>query len=182
MNETEIIKGCQERDAKAQFALVSRYSGLLMTTARRYARRNDEAQDILQNSFIKILAAMPRFQQGVGSFEGWMRRIVVNVALQTLRQPLHFSTEAIPHLHELPDADPEVYQQMNTDHLLHLIGELPDGCRTVFNLFVLEQFSHREIADMLGIDESTSRSQLTRARALLRCKLDKIQPVNPKLI
>jgi RNA polymerase sigma factor (sigma-70 family) len=172
VTERDLVEGCQRRDPRAQRALVLRYAPMLLTAARRYVLDHDDAQDVLQNGLIKILDHLPRFRYGEGSFEGWMRRIVVNTALKSLRYPLQYSAAPLREADETAEVKPEVYQQMDADHLLALIDELPDGCRMVFNLFALEGYSHREISDLLQIDESTSRSQLTRARALLRKKLN----------
>lgn len=167
-----MVEGCQRRDARAQYALVSRYAPVLLTAVRRYIRQAETAEDVLQQGLLRILDHLPRFRYGEGSFEGWMRRIVVNTALQSLRKKVPLTLEFDPNeTNDTTEIDPEVYQKMDEAHLLALIEQLPNGCRMVFNLFVLEGFQHHEIAALLSIDESTSRSQLTRARALLRQKL-----------
>ena len=176
LTESTLIQGCQRDDAQSQQELFNRYAGKMMTVCLRYARHRAEAEDLLQDSFIKIFNNIRQFE-GKGSFEGWIRRIVVNTALKNISK-LSFQREniGIENMVETAVA-PSVLSLMSEQELLNLIAKLPTGYRTVFNLFVLEDMSHREIAEVLGIEESTSRSQLVKARNMLQAmvlKADRI--------
>jgi len=168
--EHKIIAGCQAQDPLFQKELVLRYSGLLMTVARRYCADNSLAKDVLQESLVKILRAIPNYKS-TGSFEAWMKKIVVNSALQN-RSTKRFKFELNGYEH-LPEQEiaPNIYGQLNAEELLSLINDLPDGFREIFNLYAIEGYSHLEISELLNIKESTSRSQLSRARKLLQYKL-----------
>ena len=167
MTEKEIILECQAGNPIHQKELVVRYSPMLMSVSRRYSRDEGFAQDVLQDSFIKIFRAIPRYKM-TGSFEAWMRRIVINTALQTLdRNCFKREKAGLDFKHDTPVA-PSVYGSMEADKIMEKVMELPNGYRQVFNLFAIEGYSHREIGEMLNITESTSRSQLTRARKLLQ--------------
>jgi RNA polymerase sigma factor (sigma-70 family) len=181
LNEKDIVQGCQRNNASAQQALVMQYAPMLLSAAMRYVRQRSDAEDVLQNALMQILDAMPKFKYGEGSFEGWMRRIVVNTALKSLRKPSSLSIEPMEDHHPEQEIAPDVYQKLALDELLALVNELPDGCREVFNLFVMEEYSHKEIGELLNINESTSRSQLTRARSLLRKKLEFSETNNIKI-
>ena len=128
----------------------------------------------MQEGFIKVFSAIGSFE-GSGSFEGWMRRIFVNTALEYLRKNdiLKESIE-IDNTEVLQEVDYSAIERISADELMELIAELPPGFRTVFNMFVIEGYSHKEIGDALGITESTSRSQLTRAKRLLQKKLEEL--------
>lgn len=164
--QQKIIDGCKELNPKYQKALVLKYSALLMATSRRYVSDKAYAKDVLQESFIKILKAFPKYRDQ-GSLEGWMKKIVVNTALSyfdkaCFKREFH-GYETMP---ERWDA-PAVFPQLAADELVALINRLPDGFRTIFNLYAVEGYSHKEIGALLGIEASTSRSQLTRARKML---------------
>jgi RNA polymerase sigma factor (sigma-70 family) len=167
LTESELIQGCQREDAACQREVFNRYAGKMMTVCLRYARHRAEAEDLLQDSFIKIFDNMRQFE-GKGSFEGWIRRIVVNTALKNISK-LAFQRENIGTEGMIETAvAPSVLSHLTEQELLGLIARLPKGYRTVFNLFVMEDMSHREISEALGIEESTSRSQLVKARNMLQ--------------
>ncbi len=170
MTEKELIEGCIREDKSCQKALFLQYAGKMLTVCRRYARHQAEAEDMLQDAFIKIFANLKQFNYQ-GSFEGWIRRIVVNNALKNIKKS-SFKKEQIG-VETLPEnsTEPLIFSQLNEEVLLNLIKELPDGYRFVFNLYAIEGFSHQEIADKLGIEASTSRSQLVKARKLLQNKI-----------
>lgn len=176
MTDKELIKGCIREDGSCQKALFERYSGKMMAVCLRYARHRLEAEDMLQESFVKIFDNLERFKFK-GSFEGWVRRIVVNTALK-FHQRKHFTNEQIAVEH-FPDQaqDPIAYAALGEKELLAMIARLPEGYRIVFNLYAIEGYSHREIAESLNIQESTSRSQLVKARKLLQSQLKKLQRV-----
>ncbi|MFK7806205.1 MAG: RNA polymerase sigma factor [Saprospiraceae bacterium] len=176
MTKQEIIDGCRKQDPKYQKELVLRYSALLMATSRRYVPDRAYAKDILQEAFIKILKAFPKYED-LGSLEGWMKKVVVNTALSYFDKAC-FKREF--HGYErMPEQSgaPKVYPQMAADELTDLINTLPDGFRTIFNLYAVEGYSHKEIGEVLGIEASTSRSQLTRARRLLVAQLSEKKKV-----
>ncbi len=142
----------------------------------RYARTPSDAADILQEGFVKVFTKQNQFQFQ-GSFEGWIRRIVINTALRAYqRQRFDHESSGYEHLPELPVA-PDALSVLSEEELLRLIARLPDGYRVVFNLVAIEGFSHAEVAEMLGIQESTSRSQLTKARRWLCEQLETLHKV-----
>ena len=157
----------------AQQALYDRYSGKMFALCLRYAKHRAEAEDILQEGFIKVFDKISSFR-GDGSFEGWIRRIMIHTAIKYYHKASR-KNEAIG-WESLPDnpLKPEVYGQLDADQILGLIQELPEGYRLVFNLHALEGYKHKEIADMLEIGESTSRSQLTKARSMLQNMIEKM--------
>lgn len=170
MTEKELIQGCIREDREYQLELFNRYAGKMLTVTRRYARHHLEAEDLLQDAFIKVFNNLKKFE-GKGSFEGWIRRIVVNTALKNYnRSSFQKETIGLPEYHDKP-VNPEAISNLTEEELLKEIAELPDGYRIVFNLYVIEGFSHKEIADQLKIGESTSRSQLVKARKMLQERL-----------
>jgi RNA polymerase sigma-70 factor (ECF subfamily) len=166
-SEQQIIAGCRQQKPLFQRALVVQYSGILMGTSLRYARDESAAKDILQDALIKILRAIPKYQDQ-GKLSAWMKRIVINTALNQMDKG-SFRNELYT-IDSLPDQviSPQVYNQMAAAELMEVIKTLPESYRTIFNLHAIEGYSHREISQMLHIEESTSRSKLTRARTMLR--------------
>lgn len=170
MSEAELIAGCQKADSKAQKALYEQYASKMYGVCMRYLKNDMDAEEALLNGFMKIYQHVNRFE-GKGSFEGWVRRIMVNEALAFLRkkEPLHMAIE---------DSHIQVAGASGADHdlaegeLMELLHALPAGYRAVFNLYAIEGYSHKEIADMLGITEGTSKSQLSKARAMLQRRLE----------
>lgn len=175
-SEQELIQGCQKDDASCQREIFQRYAGRLMAVCLRYARHRLEAEDILQEAFIKVFDNIKSFE-GKGSFEGWIRRIAVNTALKNYQRKA-FANEQLT-LEQLPDIaqEPKAYAHLNEEELLAMIARLPEGYRLVFNLYAIEGYSHKEIAEMLDIQESTSRSQLVKARKMLQAQLEQLQRV-----
>lgn len=166
-DEQELIKGCIRRERGAQKRLYDTFSSKMFTLCSRYVKNSMEAEDVLVTAFTKILDKIDQYK-GEGSFEGWIRRIVVNEALTWLRRNRNMYLEL-----ELEAANYEPDYQTISDHLeaedlLKMIGELPSGYRIVFNLYAIDGYSHKEIAEQLGISENTSKSQLSRARAYLQ--------------
>jgi RNA polymerase sigma-70 factor (ECF subfamily) len=170
MTEQDLIQGCIREDKECQRELFNRYAGKMLTVTRRYARHQLEAEDLLQDAFIKVFNNLKKFE-GKGSFEGWIRRIAVNTALKNYNRS-SFQKESIglPDYHDSP-VNAEAVSNLAEEELLKEIATLPEGYRVVFNLYVIEGYSHKEIAESLGIGESTSRSQLVKARKLLQEKL-----------
>jgi RNA polymerase sigma factor (sigma-70 family) len=167
----ELIQGCINNNAAAQEKLYSMHSSKMLGVCYRYAKSREDAEDMLQEAFIKIFGNMAQFRFE-GSFEGWMRRIVVHTCINVLKRNKKFtdSLELTPNLNLLSNADivPSVLQAKQVVECIRL---LPAGYRTVLNLFAIEGFSHKEIAQLLQIEESTSRSQYTRAKSLLEAIL-----------
>lgn len=176
LNLDEIIAGCIRKERTAQVELFKRFSGKLLTVCIRYTRHRMEAEDILQDAFIKIFKNLEKYE-GKGSFEGWMRRIVVNTALKNYNKS-SFQKEKIGlEDYQGGSMDPTVISHLQEEELLKLISQLPDGYRMVFNLYIIEGFSHKEIAERLNIQESTSRSQLVKARKMLQSQIIKLMKI-----
>jgi RNA polymerase sigma-70 factor (ECF subfamily) len=156
--------------------LYERFAGKMYAVCLRYARTREDASDILQEGFLKVFSKLGQFQFQ-GSFEGWIRRVMVNTALRAYqKQRYEFEHSGYERLPESP-IDPDAVAMLSEAELLNLVRKLPDGYRAVFNLVAIEGYSHAEAAEMLGIQESTSRSQLTKARRHLEeevAKMDRI--------
>lgn len=144
----------------------------MMGVCLRYVNDRETARDLLQDGFVKVFTSMDSYS-GAGSFEGWMRKIFVNCALEYLRKSdvLRESTD-LDNTAELIQPDSSVISSMSAAELMTLVHELPTGFRTVFNLFAIEGYSHKEISEMLNITESTSRSQFTRAKQMLQKRIN----------
>ncbi|MBN4051262.1 sigma-70 family RNA polymerase sigma factor [bacterium AH-315-M05] len=168
MSDLQLVKGCIKGDVLSQKDLYERYSKKMMGVCLRYADNRQEAEDFLQDGFIKIFNSINNFK-GTGSLEGWIRKIMVNTALENYRtaNPLRLSRD-IQDMHLAIEARDEILESMAAKDLLKLIRDLPSGYRIVFNLYAIEGYSHKEIARQLKITESTSKSQYSRARALLK--------------
>ena len=178
MTEDELIRGCLQDDSSCQKEIFNRFAGRMLGVCNRYARNSADAEDILQDAFIKVFDKIFQFKFE-GSFEGWIRRIVVNTALKkySLRR---YEKEVVGY--EIKDSDesglqPATYSHLTEKDLLVLIYNLPDGYRLVFNLYVIEGYQHDEIAQMLGIQPGTSRSQLVKARNMLQKQILQLQKV-----
>jgi RNA polymerase sigma-70 factor (ECF subfamily) len=175
--EVKLIEGCLAGKRKAQNELYSRFSPLLFGICLRYAANRIEAQDMLQEGFIRVFSSLSTYESK-GSFEGWIKRIVVNNALNHIRnnakqQLFSPATE----IEDVPEPVPEVDESApppDIDTMLRLIQALPEGYRMVFNLHVFEDYTHKEIAEAAGISENTSKTQLLRARNLLQKKLNEL--------
>lgn len=176
MTEQDLIQGCIRGERKCQEAVFRLYAGKMLVVCMRYARHRMEAEDMLQDAFIKVFRYINKFQHK-GSFEGWIRRIVVNTALKNIDKK-SFTNEKIGIEDEKDTgALPNVYSDLGEAELLKMVASLPDGYRLVFNLYAIEGYSHKEIADLLDIGESTSRSQLVKARKLLQEMILKTQKI-----
>jgi RNA polymerase sigma-70 factor (ECF subfamily) len=171
MNEEILVNKCIEGDNRAQKKLFDLFAPKLLGVCLRYMKDNDLAQDTLQDGFIKIFTKLTDYN-GKGSFEGWMRRIVVNTCLDQLRkdQKLKMNT-SIDDVSFLVKDNHWIEEELTAKDLLKLVESLPDGYRVVFNMFAIEGYSHKEIANELNISENTSKSQFSRAKSHLRKKL-----------
>lgn len=176
MTEPDLIAACLRGEPRAQRQLYDQFAGLMLTVCRRYLKKQEDAEEALLLGFAKVFRALPTFRQE-GSLEGWVRRIMVNEALMELRrrEPLHLSFEDFAQPENLAATPATADTQLQADELLALLQTLPPGYRAVFNLYALEGYSHPEIAEALAISEGTSKSQLSKARALLQRKLEGIR-------
>ena len=173
MDELQLIEGCRKGDRLAQKELYEKYSRRMMGVCLRYVGDREMARDLLQDGFVKVFLSIDSYS-GLGSFEGWMRKIFVNCALEHLRKAdvlrdasdLDYSSEQI-------QSDDSILSDISAGELLEMVQKLPEGFRFVFNMFVIEGYSHKEIGEMLHITESSSRSQLTRARQMLRKMIER---------
>jgi RNA polymerase sigma-70 factor (ECF subfamily) len=172
MTDKELVEGCIREDRKYQKILWNLYSSKLMALCLRYCKNQEEAEDALMESFVRIYDKIPTFRYQ-SSLETWMRRIAVNISINKLRSQKDIWKELSESEYELGYTDNAMYQ-LEAKQIMRLIEKLPVGYRTVFNLFVVEGYTHKEIADMMGIDEGTSRSQLAKARKSLQEMLENL--------
>jgi len=170
VTDQELITACRRGEASAQKLLYDRYAPRLFGLCKRYLQRED-AEDALMEGFFKIFTRIDQYD-GSGNFEGWMRRIMVNQALMKIRKK-HALKNAVEPDHTLKDESFSIQQELEAEDILQLLDELPPGYRTVFNLYAIEGYKHREIAEMLGISINTSKSQFILARKKLRELLEK---------
>ncbi|MEM9547694.1 MAG: sigma-70 family RNA polymerase sigma factor [Bacteroidota bacterium] len=174
MKEEEIIAGCQKLEEKYQRALVKQFSGQLYTVCRRYCGDDFSAKEALQEGLIRIFKYIDKFDSTKGSFLGWMKRIVTNEALKVLKVNGKMRFIEIQKV-EIVSHGCDAISNLHEEELLQLVQQLPGGYREVFNLFVIDGYTHNEIAEMLGITSSTSRSQLVRAKKVLQQKISMIE-------
>jgi len=171
--ENEIIALCIKGDRNACRQLFSMYSGKLMALCYRFSRDKSEAEDMLQEGFVRIFDKLNLYS-GQGSLESWMRRVMINNALKYKQKHVtKYNYSEIENYH-IYDPNPSIIDELSKDEIIGLIQTMPAGYKTVFNLYVIEGYSHKEIASMLEIGESTSRSQLVKARTLLKEKLSNL--------
>jgi len=174
-DETSLIQACIKQNRAAQQKLYELHAPKMLGVCFRYASSREEAEDMLQEGFIRVFQKLDTFRFQ-GSFEGWLRRIIVNTAINIIRQYQNLKYECdIDSAQYTPAASGDVIASMYTKEVIDMVRDLPNGYRTVLNLYAIEGYSHKEIADMLGINESSSRSQYTRAKALLAKRLEKIE-------
>ena len=173
MNEEliKIIEGCKKQKYRAQKALYDRYAPLLFGVCMRYFKDSNDAADALQEGFIKIYDSIGSFK-GDGSFEGWIKRIQVNLCLMELRK--NKKLIYVEEMHEVSDEESEEADYLtaySSNQIFEAIENLPSGCQTIFNLYAIDGFNHREIATTLAISEGTSKSQFSRAKKILKEQL-----------
>lgn len=167
MTEEAILKGCLQNEAAAQRELYNRYSPKMLSVCYRFAHNREDAEDMLQEGFIKIFSQMHTFGNR-GAFEGWIRRIIVHTCINILKKNKKFNESVdIIHANGAQVREESVPSIVQAKQIVECIRMLPIGYRTVLNLYAIEGYSHREIGMMLDIEESTSRSQYTRAKAML---------------
>jgi RNA polymerase sigma-70 factor (ECF subfamily) len=173
MTEQAILVGCLQNDPSAQRELYNRYSPKMLSVCYRFSQSREDAEDMLQEGFIKIFTQIHTFQNK-GAFEGWVRRIIVHTCINFLKKNKKFNENIdLDHAGYLEVKEETMPSIMQARQIIECIRLLPLGYRTVLNLYALEGYSHKEIGDMLDIEESTSRSQFTRARTMLEMILVK---------
>ena len=171
ISESDLIKGCIEGNKQMQEELYNRFAPKMYAVCLRYANNADDAQDLLQEGFIKVYKNLHRFR-AEGSFEGWIRRVFVNSSIEHFRKKaIQLSSVSDKEENTIENSDISALDTMAEKDIIRLIQELSPGYRTVFNLYVVEGYSHKEIGEKLGISEGTSKSQLARAKAILQKKV-----------
>lgn len=167
MTEQSIIAGCLQNDPLAQRELYNRYSPKMLSVCYRFAQNREDAEDMLQEGFIKVFTQIHTFQNK-GAFEGWIRRIIIHTCINVLKKNKKFHEQlGLEHAEGLHMREDNIPSMMQARQVVECIRLLPVGYRTVLNLYAIEGYSHKEIGGMLDIEESTSRSQYTRARNML---------------
>jgi RNA polymerase sigma factor (sigma-70 family) len=162
--DEQIIQGCLNRDMKAQKALYQHFSSAMYAVCLRYSNTKEDAKDILQDGFVKVFSKLNQFT-GKGSLEGWMKRVFVNTALEHYRvNKIYQQQSDVDQAYSVAEAS-QAIGKLTQKEILAVMNSMATGYRTILNLFVIEGYSHAEIAEMLGINEGTSKSQLSRARA-----------------
>jgi len=178
MDYHQLVKDCLRRDAAAQKLLYEHFSGTMLGVCYRYTKSMVDAEDVLQEGFIMVFKNLHQFSF-TGELGGWIRRIMVNTAINYLKKHSRYQTDLLfseGNLHPVSDDDPEV--TLSTKELGELIRQLPPGYQAIFNLHAIEGYSHVEIGKILGIKEGTSRSQYARARSLLISWIYKYSAIN----
>jgi len=172
-----MIQGCINKKSNCQHKLFTMYAGRFMALCERYAADKYEAEDMLQEGFIRIFSYLHQYKFE-GSFEGWMRRVMVNCALKHLqKKKLQFIEITENTADTITTITAFAYEEMSADELMKLIHQLPPGYKAVFNLVVIEGYSHEEVAELLQIKASTSRSQLVKARKMLQYQIIEQQKI-----
>lgn len=173
MDELQIVAGCKQQNREAQRLLYEKYARTMYAICLRYSSDKESAKDLLQDGFMKVFSRISSFQEK-GSLEGWIKRVFINLALENIRKQkvvTHFADD-IQNISDVSDiSDEEEMYNISETELIHMIQELPPGYAAVFNMYAIENYSHKEIAQELGISESTSRSQYVRARQMLQKKV-----------
>jgi len=171
-DEKLLIKQCLKHNEQALSELYNSFSGKMYGICLRYAKNKMDADDLLHDGFIKVLKNLEAYK-GEGSFEGWMRRIMVNTAINFYRKKTNHIETDISEVYNLSDKSfNDAISKISVNELLILIQDLPDGYRLVFNMYVIEGYKHKEIAEILEISENTSKTQLLKAKATLKKKLE----------
>jgi len=172
MSETQLLQGCLAQDQQCQKALYEQYKVQMFRLCLRYSNSRADAEDILQDGFIRIFSDLHQYS-GKGALGGWIRKVMVNTALQHIRK-----NKRVPHfleidqVAELKEAEEQIYSRIGAKALTKMIQTLPPGYKMIFNLYVVDGYTHQEIANQLKISINTSKSQLSKAKAALRKKLE----------
>ena len=172
--EAQLVSALKRGESRAHKVVYERYAGKMLAVCTRYCSNRADAEEVMIDGFMKVFEKVEQFRED-GSFEGWIRRIMVTESLMFLRRNRQWRQEvAVDEMTVEPDYE-WADTALNENDLLRMVNQLPDGYRTVFNLYAIEGYSHAEIAEMLGISEGTSKSQLSRARTLLQANLKKLE-------
>lgn len=166
-SENDLIQGCIEEDPQMQRMLYDRFSSKMYGVCLRYAGNTEDANDILQEGFIKVYKNIGKFRRE-GSFEGWIRRIFVNTAIEQFRKKVKLYNVSEVQENTIEDKELDALDVLAAKDIVNIVNELSPGYKAVFNMHVVEGYSHKEIADLLGINEGTSKSQLARAKGVLK--------------
>jgi RNA polymerase sigma-70 factor (ECF subfamily) len=177
MTEENLIMGCLQEDRECQKELYKRFSGKMMAVCMRYASSRMEAEDMLQEGFIKVFDNIGKFKME-GSLEGWVRRIMVNNAINKIRSNKIKFEELGNVSDDFMQYDKNIIDKMSEQDILKLISQMPQGYKYVFNMYAIEGLSHKEIADNLGIEEASSRSQYAKAKKYLQQQIIKLEKIN----
>ncbi|MBL7801914.1 MAG: sigma-70 family RNA polymerase sigma factor [Chitinophagales bacterium] len=180
-SDEQIIAGCRAGDRKYQELLYQRFASKMFTVCMRYAAESNSAQDLLQEGFVKIFKNIDKFR-GEGSFEGWIRRIFVNTCLEFVRKKANMYVVQDTETVKVEYQDENALQKLMKEDLMEMIQSLSTGYRTIFNLYVIEGYSHKEIAELLNVTEGTSKSQLARARYLLQKKVETLMGIKAPIV
>ena len=172
VSETDLIQGCIKGNRQMQELLYQKYSSKMYGVCLRYSGNVEDANDLLQEGFIKIFKNITKFR-GEGSFEGWIRRIFVNTSIEHFRKKINVYNVTEVQENTIEDYDLNILDTLAEKDIISLVNELSPGYKAVFNMHVIEGYSHKEIADILGINEGTSKSQLARAKGVLKKSLEK---------
>ncbi|MBE7169723.1 MAG: sigma-70 family RNA polymerase sigma factor [Williamsia sp.] len=171
MSESDLIKGCLAGDIRLQEELYNRFAPKMYAVCLRYSNHPEDAQDLLQEGFIKVFRNLDKFR-AEGSFEGWVRRVFVNTSIEHYRRKVNLTSTSDKEEFMIEDNHWNALDRLAEKDIILLIQELSPGYRTVFNLYAVEGYSHKDIAGMLGISEGTSKSQLARAKGILQKKVE----------
>lgn len=171
---SEIIEGCKSNNRKFQEKLYQTFSGKMFAVCLRYAHTHEDAEDIVQEGFVKVFKNISQFRNE-GSFEGWIRRIFVHTAIEIYRKNAKmFPIVELTPFRDIQNVNSNAIDNMSANELMKMVQSLSAGYRTVFNLYAIEGFTHKEIGEMLGISEGTSKSQMSRARILLQNMIEDV--------
>ena len=172
MNEPTLVKKCLKRDQRAQKELFDKYSPKMMGVCLRYMKNKEQAEDALQDGFVKVFSKLNLYK-GKGSLEGWVRRVLVNTCLDQIRKKVKLNMNvSMDEVEYMIEHNGYIIEGLSAKDLLEMVNSMPDGYRVVFNMFAIEGYSHKEIAKELGVSENTSKSQYLRARGYLRIKME----------
>tara|TARA_R110002072_G_scaffold303134_1_gene495185 strand:- start:7214 stop:7747 length:534 start_codon:yes stop_codon:yes gene_type:complete len=173
MDDSTLVKNCIDGDQKAQRMLFEKFAPKMLGVCLRYANSKEQAEDVLQDGFIKVFLKLNLYNGG--SLEGWVRRIIVNTSLDQIRKEKKFiNNVAMDVVDYKIELNSHILENIHANDLLVLINEMPQGYRTVFNMFAIEGFSHKEIAKELGVTENTSKSQYSRAKLFLQNRMKEL--------
>ena len=171
MNDPEILHGCLQQDRRAQRALYEKHLPYLLAIIRRYGVAGEDVQDVVQEAFTEIFTTLSRFDPGIGPIRPWLARIAIHRTLNHFRRTSRLNTNLKEAYPERVSASPEIIDTASVDAILAELNRLPPAYRLVFNLYVVDGYSHAEIGELLGITPEGSRTRLNRARAALRERL-----------